>query len=344
MFPCFKGEYKGVPYRYANLMLGSLGGPNNPKHLTSTIYVENVLKKAVLTVLVRGRDLRPKVMPWKISINDVTLSREFKPQMLLNLNDFTYALLAYEVSPIVTKSGKYLLKISSETSETLEVLQASLTGVSEAMDVLTAVSHYSGILGLTPGEHTTLELPNGGSSLGMYLSVKTPSKNSYVVIEHGSTVLKYTNLLEVDEVLVKDMKVTDDRTLRIKHEVLDNNVGSSSSRVLLLSDVLIYRPFNKGPQLNLGLIKAGNGRFEISVSNEGDINAEKPQLVLLANGKLVSKYVIDTLMPGETRNLEITLPDKLDSSNLILRLIYNSVWGQTYKSIKLDEFIKRVRP
>ncbi|PUA33447.1 MAG: hypothetical protein B7O98_03235 [Zestosphaera tikiterensis] len=327
-------------------MLGKLGGPNNPKHLTSTIYVENVLSKAVLTLLVRGRDLKPRITPWKISLNDVTLSREFKPQTLLEFSDSTYALLAYEVTPIATNPGKYLLKISSETSETLEVLQASLTGVSESMNVLTAVSHYSGIVGLAPGESTAFELPDKGFSLGAYLSVKTPSKNSALVIEHGGIKSRYANLLEVDEVVIKDMTTAvDDKTLKIKHEVLNNNnVGSLSVKTLLLSDVLIYKPLSRGPQLNLDLIKASDGRIEVLVSNEGDVNAEKPQLVLLANGRLINKYVIDKLIPGEIKNLELKLSDNVNVSGLILRLIYNSVWGQTYKSVRLDDLLKKVKP
>lgn len=325
---CASGTFRGLPYRTTHIMPGVIGGYGNPRSIQLSIPVDNRLDVSFLSVLLRGEDLRPKSLPWRISVNSVNITREFKPQVLVGLEGVVYALQVFDVSRIVKEAGKYLLKLSAETSKTIEVLSVSLVGVEESQDTEIAMDYYSGVLVLKKDEEYVFTHPSEGLELGVEIVGEVPSRTSEVAVVCGGEAV-ISQLIGVSEISLKKFQASQERRCSITLR------KSNTSKPLILSDLLIYRPLTPAPQVSLEAFLVNNREIRVLIKNEGISRLSKALIVALSEGKTLSRNELRDLNAGETAEMKLISSEDLISKEIYIRLIYSNIWGQNIKTIKL---------
>jgi len=328
LIKCVSGTYKGLPYRVTHLMPGVIGGYGNPRSIQLSVSVDSRLSKSYVSILLRGEDLKPKSFPWRVSVNSVNITREFKPQVLVGLEKVTYALQIFDVSQIIKEPGKYLLKLSTETSKAIEVLSVSLVGVTESQDTEVLVDYYSGVLILKKGEEYVITHPCVGHELGVEMVAEFPSRTSEAALTCGDEAL-ITQLIGVSEISLKKLKTSQECRCSITLR------RSDVPKPLVLSDLLIYRPLTPSPQVSFDALLTGSKEILVSVRNEGVSRLDKALIIVLCEGRTLSRNELRNLGPGETAELKLTSPEDLSGREVYVRLVYADTWGQNIKTVKL---------
>lgn len=326
---CASGKFKGLPYRATHVTLGVIGGYGNPRNVQLSIPVDNRLSVSFLSILLRGEDLRPKSIPWKISVNSVNITREFKPHVLVDLKEVMYALQVFDVSQIVREAGKYLLKLSVETSKAIEVLSVSLVGVEQSQDTEIVMDYYSGVLVLKKDEEYVFTHPHEGLELGIEIVGEVPSRTSEIVVACGEEAA-VSQLIGVSEISLKKLRASQERRCSV---MLRKN---DTLKPLVLSDLLVYRPITPTPQVSFEASLINDREIRVLVKNEGASRLSKALIVALSEGKTLSRNELRDLNSGEVAEVVLTSSeDLLIGKEIYVRLIYSDIWGQKIKSTKL---------
>ncbi|MGC8975253.1 MAG: hypothetical protein ACP5KB_03540 [Thermoprotei archaeon] len=325
---CASGTFRGLPYRSTHVMLGVVGGYGNPRSIQSCISVDSKLSMSFLSVLLRGGDLRPRSFPWRVSVNSVNITREFKPQVVVSLEGMMYALQVFDVSQIIKEPGKYLLKFSAETSKTVEVLSASLVGVEQSQGIEVALDYYSGVLVLRKGDEYVFTHSREGLELGIEMVAEVPSRTSEIaVVCNEETVI--SQLVGVSEISLKKLQASQERKCSV---VLRK---SDVPKPLVLSDLLVYRPLTPVPQVSLKASLISNREISVLARNEGVSRLSKALVVALSEGKTLSKSELRDLRPGELVEVRLISSEDLAGKEVYVRLIYSDIWGQNIRVVRL---------
>ncbi len=328
LIKCVSGAYRGLPYRVTHLMPGIIGGYGNPRSIQLSVSVDSKLSMSYISILLRGEDLKPKSFPWRVSVNSVNITREFKPQVLVGLEKVMYALQIFDVSQIIKEPGKYLLKLSTETSKAIEVLSVSLVGVAESHDTEVLVDYYSGVLILKKGEEYVITHPCVGHELGVEIVAEFPSRTSEVLLTCGNE-SPITQLIGVSEISLKKLKASQECRCSITLR------RSDVPKPLILSDLLVYRPLTPSPQASFDAFLTDSKEILVSVRNEGVLRLDKALIIALCEGRTLSRNELRDLGPGETAELRLTSPEDLRGKEVYVRLVYADTWGQNVKTVKL---------
>lgn len=329
LIKCVSSVFKGLPYRVTHTVPGLIGGYGNPRSIQLEIPVSSKLHISFLSILLKSDDLKPKSFPWRVSINSINITREFKPQVLVNLEGVTYALQVFDVSQIIKEPGKYLLKLSTETSKTIEVSSVSLVGVEQSQDdTEVVIDYYSGVLILKKGEEYVVTYPREGLELGVEIVAEVPSRTSEIAVVCGEEV-KISQLIGVSEISLKKLRASQESKCSVI--LKENNVP----KPLVISDLLLYRPITPTPQVFLEASLINNKEINVLVRNEGTSKLSKALVIALSEGKTLSRSELRDLKPGETVEVKLVSPEDLINKEVYVRLIYSDIWGQNIKTTKL---------
>lgn len=328
MVVCASGTYEGVPYRLTYTSVGAIGGYGKPRCLQLSLPVDVALSTSFLSVLLRGENLKPKSFSWKASVNAINVTREFKPQVLVESEGLTYASQVFEVSQIIREPGKYLLRLSAETSRVVEVLSVSLVGVVPSPDVRVSMNYYSGILTLSKGESYSFHHPDEGLELGFEGVVEVPSRSAELAVRCGDERV-FTQLVGLNELVLKRIPASPDGRCELFFRKND------SSRPLVVGDVLIYKPLTSTPQIRAEASVLDGREVVLRIRNDGGPLVGRVLVVVLCEGRTVTKGEVANLGSGRTEELRLILPEDLSGKEAYLRVIYNDVWGQDVRTLKL---------
>jgi len=328
MFGYLKGKHRGILYYTFVAPSKSIGGYGNPNTLVEVLNIERKLSKALLTLVVSGKDLRRKGIMWKVSLGRVSLTREFKPQRIVRVSSSSYAAVVFDVSNLIKNTSSYELKITNESATPLRVETLSLVGLIPVEKAEVELSYWVGPLSLKNGETYSFRLPNESpGEAQLTLSMTTVSKASALLFQTSSGFSQ-----EVEGIIASDY-----RSLRIKlnqrKELASFKYISSdnfSASRLFLNEVLYYKPLCKGPIITLDLTDLGDHAF-LHLKNKGDLPADKVLVIGLSAGKVIYRKIIENILPTAEKTLTVDL-DASIKRPIVFRAIYNGVWGQELKT------------
>lgn len=325
---CASGTFRGLPYRSTHVMPGAVGGYGNPRSIQLSISVDSKLSTSFLSILLRGEDLRPKSFPWRVSVNSVNITREFKPQVVVSLEGMMYALQVFDVSQIIKEPGKYLLKFSAETSKTVEVLSVSLVGIERSQDTDVVLDYYSGVLVLRKSDEYVFTHPREGLELGVEMVAEIPSRTSEIaVVCNEETII--SQLVGVSEISLRKLQASQECKCSVALR------KSDVPKPLILSDLLVYRPLTPAPQVSLEASLVSNREISVLVRNEGASRLSRALVVALSEGKTLSRSELRDVRPEELVEVRLISSEDLVGKEVYVRLIYSDIWGQNIKAIKL---------
>ena len=328
--PYLSRKFGGVLHHTFLIPSAIVGGYGNPNTISEEVSIDDVLDHALLALVLSGNELRYRGFMWKVSFGRVTLTREFKPQSIVNAGSTSQAIMVFDVSALTRSTGRYEVKVSCESATPVRVESISVIGLSTLEGSEAEITYWGGPVVLQSGEEVVLELPNDGSGEAeLTLSATMPSRNSKLVVKAGK---------EFSEVL-EGFVATDFRRVRIplrkglKNVTLKLVDEEGLSRKAFINEVIFYKPVKPGPLLRLEAVKEG-GTVKLAVKNVGTSPVRNALLVGISTGQLVFRESIRELRPGELRVFRV-LPEANTGNPVIYRLIYSGVWGQAIEAVQV---------
>ena len=323
-------RFNGVLHHTFLTLSSIVGGYGNPGTISGEVGVDKALDQALLTLVLSGNELRYRGFMWKVSFGRVTLTREFKPQSIINAGSKSQAIMVFDISTLTRSPDRFEVKISCESATPVRVETVSITGLSLLEGSEAEITYWGGPLALHSGEEIDLELPNKGlGEAELTISATMPSRSSKLWVMAGDNFSK----------VLDGIVATDFRAVRIplsrssEHVTLKLSGGEGVSRKAFINELLFYRPIKPGPLLRLKAVKEGCA-VKLLVENVGTSTVKNALLVGISTGQLVFRELIPELRPGELREFKAT-PEANAVSPAIYRLIYEGVWGQAIEAVQV---------
>lgn len=327
------GKYSGLPYHLTVVPAATIGGYGNPKSLTTLLSVEHDLQDALLTLTVSGNELKSRKLVWKVSLGRVTLTREFRPQVITYVGSTSYASVVFDVSQILTKKGKYELKISCESAETINVDAISVTGFVPIDGSRVELRYLAGVAAIAPQETIQINIDNEeAGEAGIIMVLSAPSRTAVLEVSaSGKKLGEFRGVFGTDEIIFKGKLPEPKSSLIIKHL---KESAVHYPKWALIHEVLVYRPITPGPVIDVKAELKEENKVIIELINFGSSPVKDLLVVGISAGMMAFREVIDELKSGE--NVTIVKEVEKIAQPFIVRAIYYGMWGQTVKSVKLQ--------
>ncbi len=269
----------------------------------------------------------PLIRGFIVSLNGITLTREFKPINCSPYGERLFCKAVYDVEPIVRAKPTSTWSLEIEYRGLREVMLAhvGLLVAREHESASSSHAYLSGALSLKPGESTALQLPSRlEEGAEARIVAVLPSSEARLVIEPveapGSG-LQGSGLVEH---AFRVPPGTDRITLR--------HVGGGSyyPRELVVSSLLIYRVKAPVPVIEVSLKSLEEGHAIIVVSNRGDADVGNVIVVSFSKGNVLERKILSSLKPGE--EVEVKIRAEQGGS---VRVIWRYLDRTLFREIKL---------
>ncbi len=321
-------EVHGMPYYYVIPSAAVLGGHGNPRSEEFTFFIDRSVEPSLLTVVASSRTFSGNIL-WKVSLNNVTLTREFKPQTLVELEEGYYAVHVFDVSNI-TKSftGKYVLKVSCESSSPVRISAAFIVGSMSYEGMKGYLTVDLGVLAIKPGESASISLPSGfkGKKDLLLVVYDSPSRLASMGIDVDGVKEGISEKVGVDELLID--KECGECRVKLLHKESPITYFPKSFKVY---GVARYRAEYLGPKVELVRSEVNGSVIKCVVKNVGDVVADKVMIVGMGMGEVLFREYLSKLEPGS----EYVFSKELGSDRVrpvVIRLIYHNLVGQAVET------------
>jgi len=262
-----------------------VAGPQYPHTCSSfeyparyTMSIKENSDTSLLFVVLRGRD-RVEDINWRVYVNEVKVSRVFKPQHSLEIRGDLYYVYVADVSPI-TKS-----------TNTVELLVKC-----HARDVRI---ESTGLVALLPGELQ--------SRVGVYVGVSRIEKEySLYVGEYGFSVVSIVGRGNGGTITSNGMSKKVNNSFEIS-ELLSNN------RIDIAGPVNVYAMVvnayaGKPPDISIPSIIVEPEKVKLILTNTGDYAISNVELKLLRGTQAVQRLTMRKIGPRESSEVELNKP------------------------------------
>ncbi len=319
---------KGCMYYHTIPSTTVLGGHGNPRSDSYGFYVDNALNPSLLALVVSSRGFSGN-MTWKVALNEVTLTREFKPQTIVEIDDRVYAVQVFDISNITRSSGMYNLRIMCEAAEPVSINSVFILGALKSGNISATLSVGVGVLAVKPGETVSLKLRQKKSIRNSLLLIyDSPSRRAKIKLGVGGKELSISGKVGTYELLLEDVE-TDE--IRVMHE---QSQLPYYPKYFKIYGLLTYSTSIKGPDVEVKDITISeDGKMHVTLTNTGDVSAINVLLVGTHMGEVVFRDMIKEIKPQTV--IERTYRVKPKYDNTLVRLIYQGLNGQVVKTFRV---------
>ncbi len=276
----------------------------------------------------------PENAKWRLWIDGVPITREYKPNNTLSLGDYEISTSIFDVTPIMKReqSGvRHRLTIVNEGSEPILILYSMLLKAFKIKGAYTKISYLSGGVSIAARESYSITPPliDGGLKTVVRIPVYARRAPSILSLSYSGVEKRYAINNIVDEISI-EIPAGDKITI----------VNESEDEALILPSLLSYCERRKQPYLKISSIETireeGEVKARIKVSNIGGEKALNTQLIVIALGEPVYKKIIGELGAGEEYMDEIKVKVPKTVRTLTLRV----VWRDMDETVLSEEKIR----
>lgn len=269
-----------------------------------------------------------------ILFEGVTLTRELKPATCSPLGRGVFCKFVYDVTPITSsrQTSTYSLEIEYRGIKEIKVAHVGMLALGEKEESLLHAAFYSGALSLEPGSEFGLTLPFAIESgvLRLILLAPHPSAEVLVEMDNGRRYVIKGNGFEEHRLELGQAGAF--KRLMFKHQ----GPGSYYPRSILVSSVLAYSMRLPRPEIKAELKSVRGKEARITISNEGDAEAQKIIVVSVSKGMITERKELDRLAPGSTIEVKLRVNSEHPS---IIRVIWKE-----FDNIRFEELRIKRRP
>ena len=319
---------KGCMYYHTIPSTTVLGGHGNPRSDSYGFYVDNALNPSLLALVVSSRGFSGN-MTWKVALNEVTLTREFKPQTIVEIDDRVYAVQVFDISNITRSSGMYNLRIVCEAAEPISINSVFILGALKSGNISATLSVGVGVLAVKPGETVSLKLRQKKSIRNSLLLIyDLPSRRAKIKLGVGGKELSISGKVGTYELLLEDVDADE---IRVMHE---QSQLPYYPKYFKIYGLLTYSTSIKGPDVGVKDITISeDGKLHVTLTNTGDVSAINVLLIGMHMGEVVFRDMIKEIKPQTV--IERTYRVKPKYDNTLVRLIYQGLNGQVVKTFRV---------
>jgi hypothetical protein len=247
---------------------------------------------------------------FRIECCGVTISREFKPIMCVDLEDGErLCKLVYDVTPIVSSKniGDVEVRVSNFGATLLRLDHVSFASVYEVEGASGDIVYYSGVLLLEPGEG--YRLPLAVHRYPVRLHVVTHMPHSEGVIEVNGRRLKGAGygeyVVDIDRANYVEISY---------HGRSDVYPRSASVLALLVAGGVVPRPI-----IDVDAERLGLDRARVKIRNRGSAVAENIIVVSIHKGLVIERKVVPRLEEGGEASIDIGVKGGLTTIRVVWR-------------------------
>ena len=334
-----KSKVSGEVILSTSLASGRLGGLGNPKIHKAVMDAPSIprgdLEAAYLEVAVFTREERlPK---WRLWLDGFSITREFKPQYVLPVNDTLFAKVLFDVTPIYkSENPRHFVTIMYDGSTPITVGHVNLLIVRRTEEAFYNFVYLSGAQALVPGEAVEIEAeleeePRGRGVLRVVGIL--PSKSARVAVSVNGGEPRYLgDAVGADELSFEDIEISKNNRVRVEHLSSDT---SYYPKHFILSTLLLGEAVYKEPRIVFSDVKLEEGVLKAKIANLGEAPPDSLFMVVMNMGIPLARLEIPSLEPGEVRDVELKLKLPHGAHNLLLRAVARKLSKITYTDKKV---------
>ncbi|MCX8195683.1 MAG: hypothetical protein N3F67_01160 [Acidilobaceae archaeon] len=262
-----------------------------------------------LTVAVLAPPHLKAPLRWRMELEGVTVAREFKPQVVMDLEEGRLMGALYDTSPILSAKKNALqgctLRLSYDSTHPITVVEASMVNAFSLRKARYSLAYFSGFLGLEPGDKVRfpLSLPaEVGKETSVVAAALVRSPRAVLRISAGERAEVSGPGMRVVELAAKGAK-------EVEIEYPAQEVKIYPKKVVVTALLFVNRALPAPLELALlDLKKEGSSRtIELLVRNSGNEAAEDVSIAVKQSTIYVKEVRLDPIGPHESVKVSLSL-------------------------------------
>ncbi len=326
-------EYKGDVY-YVNVYPGVSIGGFMPSRKTIPISFHHPLKKKLEQALLEIGVIVPDTnVKWRVKVNGISITKEFKPHSTCKAGSKLFAKLVYDITSIMKTPEsirKRRVNVTFKTEgggESLLVEHLGILAFYPTREAVSNIYYLSGALSLEPGEKAELSFKYRSEKALVDASIYMPSPDAVGRLLINDYEVPISGIRGMDEVSAMVEGLGDNNKLTIIHEDTGETYYPKQMRV---SSIILIDKVYKEPKIVVEEVKAPEElrigeKIKVKITNKGESRPDSLLVVLMNLGNVVHREILKPIEPGET--IELELPVKLPSGEyeVIVRVIWSKL-------------------
>ncbi len=296
------------------------------------------IERAFLEVGVRS--LREKFL-WRLKLDGVPISREFKPNSSVDLRGMHYSRAVYDVTPILRRcrrTDRLGVMVKYVDSDHIYLEHLGLLLFAPSQDVSSYISFLSGTIVFEPSSEyeVSLNYP-GNSARELHLVTYMPGPYSRLhVILNDEDVGVISGYSGTEEHVLKISNVRRENKLKL---VYASASTATSINEAVLFTVLMKHALFKEPRLVLKEViepqVIGGRKMRLVIANEGFSKPDAALLTLIYLGTPIYRAEVPELKPGEEALLEVPLNLSKGTYQLVVRLVWRKITKTSFNEERI---------
>lgn len=251
------------------------------------------------------RDIRAPIS-WKLVVDGVSISREFRPQFIVETDDGYYMKAIYDVKPIlasrVVGQESHKILVYRDAVHPIRLADALLYARFKSEKARYAVSYFTGAVSLEPGEHYKVDANIGrgfGGKRTAGVIVHSPYHDSAFELVAGGSRPERAVGQGVHYIQVSVPYKGSPVPVSVKY--IDPGY-KYYPRIAILTEAIVAELLAPAPEprLVIGEVEVEDSRVRVrgSVENIGDDVLDSTMIVVLALGARLARRTLPPVEPG----------------------------------------------
>ena len=322
-------EHLNTAFTLSSIIEDSQIGGHYGKSLGArAIISQHPIKKAYLILAITLSSQFNPMYRWKIVLDEVVLTREYKPIIESSIANSIHSIFVYDVTSTL-RNAEPTLRIVYDGKDPIKIDSALLISLHSYENFHTYIEGYIHILSLTKELIRNYRVPTSfnANEGKVILGITTTKYDELSVLRKEDGKMLKTklipgfNLIELPIDLLKEQTLTyRSQSVYTKH-IFHLYVASYSTYPVITIDKVSLNP--------------QDNTLHITLSNTGNTTPDSLMLVLLRYGTVLLRHTLEPLKPGEQREVAIELKDKKTMPSLL-----RVVWHKATKTFVTDTRIK----
>lgn len=270
---------------------------------------------------------------WRVKVNGINITREFKPITYSKLSSYLFTKHVYDITSVLKtqeslKKGRVNITFRREGGQPITIEQLSIIALINTSEAQSILKYYTGSIGLEPGEEIVIntDFKQPGSLIRTINYI--PSRLAELLISIDD---KKTYRLSNTQGMSDDVLPTNDlheiNSIKFKH------IESSEKylpREVCLSNILIHSSYYLKPDLYIEEIDipskaTGSLRAKVRIVNKGLSKPDKVLLIVLSRGEVVFSKNIKPIEPSSETTEEIVINQPPGEHVLVFRVVWRKI-------------------
>lgn len=285
---------------------------------------------------------------WRVKVNGINITKEFKPVLTANLRDKLLAKLIYDITSILRRPealrrNRVNITFKREGGKPIIIEHIGLVALFKAPEASSSIKYYSGVLSLEPGEKAGYSIGFTGENPTLKSAVYIPSRQAQMMISvNGSEHIELTNIQGLSEVVKELRGVNRVDTIEFLHHDTGERYAPRQVRVY---NLLLHSTTYAKPELNIESIDVPREAdkevtAKIVIKNKGDSKPDKALLVVMCFGNVVFNTELEPLDPGASTLKEIKFSLPPGEYETVFRVIWRKLTRMWYKDFRIKLKVK----